>query len=79
MPSDRDDDPQGRRDDSLRQLGVGWTLTIEFLAYLGLLGYVGHWLDGRYGWSGKGLAGGLMLALAAWIYRVLRLTRQMWK
>lgn len=79
MPADRDDESGGRHDDSLRQLGVGWTLTIEFLAYLALLGYGGHRLDGHYGWGGKGLAGGLMLALAAWIYRVLRLTRRMWK
>ncbi len=79
MPADQDDDPGKRPDDSLSQLGVGWTLTIEFLAYLAVLGYFGHWLDGRYGWGGKGLAGGLMLALVAWIYRVLRLTRRMWK
>lgn len=67
------------RQDALGQIGVGWSLVIEFLAYVGLLGYLGHRLDERYGWDGLGLLGGLLLALAAWVYRVLRLTRSSWK
>ncbi|MCG3131964.1 MAG: hypothetical protein FLDDKLPJ_02774 [Phycisphaerae bacterium] len=75
-PPDKKSHP---RKDALGQIGVGWSLVIEFLAYLGLLGYVGYRLDERYGWGGKGLMFGLMLALAGWIYRVLRVTRGIWK
>lgn len=67
------------KDDALGPAGLGWTLAIEFLAYLLVLGYVGHWLDERYGWDGKGLMGGLMLALVAWVYRVIRQTWRWFK
>lgn len=70
--------PPGNDDDA-GLAGLGWTLAIEFLAYLLVLGYVGKWLDDRYGWGGKGLMGGVLLALSAWIYRVLRLTWRWFK
>ncbi len=54
-------------------------LAIEFLGYLLICGYAGWLLDQRRGWNGRGLFVGLMVALAAWIYRVLRVTRGMFK
>ncbi len=54
-------------------------LAFEFLGYLAVLGYLGWLLDGRYGWNGRGLFGGLMLGMAAWIYRVVRVTRGLFK
>ena len=52
---------------------------IEFLGFLAVLGYVGWWLDRRFGWNGRGLFAGLVLALVAWIYRVLRQTWRLFK
>lgn len=54
-------------------------LAFEFLGYLAVLGYIGWALDERYGWNGNGLFGGLMAGLAAWIYRVLRVSRDLFK
>ncbi len=54
-------------------------LAIELLGYLAVMGYAGWWLDQRYGWKGRGLFVGLMFGLAAWIYRVLRVTKGLFK
>ena len=54
-------------------------LVFELLGYLAVLGYLGWLVDQRYNWNGRGLFGGLMLGLVAWIYRVLRVTREMFK
>jgi hypothetical protein len=54
-------------------------LAIELLGYLGVMGYAGWWLDERNGWKGRGLFIGLMFGLAAWIYRVLRVTKGLFK
>ncbi len=81
------DDPRSPRrsasqDDDQRRASE-WTrisqLVFEFLGYLAVLGYLGWLLDQRYNWNGRGLFGGLMLGLVAWIYRVLRVTRGMFK
>lgn len=57
-------------------LPVGWlrmyAVVFEFLAYLGVLGYVGWWLDERRGWSPWGLLGGLLLGLALGLVRMIR-------
>lgn len=60
-------------------VGKAWNLVIEFLGFMAVLGYGGWWLDERYGWNGRGLFIGLILALVAWIYRVLRQTWRMFK
>ncbi len=54
-------------------------LVFEFLGYLAVLGYMGWLLDQRYDWNGRGLFAGLMLGMVAWIYRVLRVTRGLFK
>ena len=54
-------------------------LAFEFLAYIGVLGYLGWRLDQHYGWNNWGLFGGLVLGLVAWIYRVLRQTRDLFR
>jgi hypothetical protein len=51
-------------------------LVIEFLGYLAVLGYLGWRRDQEYGWNGRGLLGGLLVGLAAWIYRFVRATRR---
>lgn len=72
-PSKKDDDRDRREWSRLSQL------VFEFLGYMAVLGYVGWMLDERYGWNGNGLFGGLMLGLVAWIYRVLRIYRNLFK
>lgn len=71
----KDDEDQGRARE--------WTrlsqLVFEFLGYLAVLGYLGWLLDQHYGWNGRGLFAGLMVGMVAWIYRVLRVTRGMFK
>ena len=54
-------------------------LVFEFLGYLAVLGYLGWLLDQRYNWNGSGLFTGLMIGMVAWIYRVLRVTRGLFK
>jgi len=55
---------------------LGWmrmyAVVFEFLAYLGVLGYLGCWLDERRGWSPWGLLGGLFLGLALGLVRMIR-------
>ncbi|MFQ5415179.1 MAG: AtpZ/AtpI family protein [Phycisphaerae bacterium] len=72
-PSDDDDEQRASEWQRMSQLAF------EFLGYLLILGYAGWLLDQRYGWNGRGLFGGLMLGLATWIYRVLRVTRKLFK
>ena len=73
QPSEEDDQGRVREWTRLSQL------VVEFLGYLLVLGWVGWLLDDRYGWNGRGLFGGLMVGLGAWIYRVIRLTRDLFK
>lgn len=54
-------------------------LVYELLAYMLVLGYVGYLIDERRGLNGWGLFGGLMLGLVVWIYRALRVTRNIFK
>ncbi len=54
-------------------------LAFEFLGYIAVLGYLGWLLDQRYNWNGSGLFAGLMIGMVAWIYRVLRVTRGLFK
>jgi len=54
-----------------------YALVLEFLGMLAVLGYVGYRLDLRYGWSPWGLFGGLMTALVAGVYRMLREGRRL--
>ena len=49
-----------------------YALVLEFLAYLGGLGYLGWWLDQRRGWQPWGLLGGLLLGTAVGLYRLIR-------
>ena len=73
-PPSNDDDERGTREwQRLSQL------VFEFLGYLAVLGYLGWLLDERYGWNGRGLFAGLILGMVAWIYRVLKVTRNLFK
>lgn len=78
-----DQSPSPRQSPSKKDGQQEWSrlsqLAFEFLGYLAALGYVGWVLDERYGWDGNGLFGGLMFGLAAWIYRVLRVSRNLFK
>lgn len=47
-------------------------LVIEFLAYLGGLGYLGWWIEQRRGWQPWGLLIGLLAGTALGLYRMLR-------
>ncbi len=49
-----------------------YALVLEFLAYLGGLGYLGWWLDRRRGWEPYGLLCGLLLGTAFGLYRMIR-------
>lgn len=53
-----------------------WTrqygLALEFLAYLAVLGFLGARIDARYGSDPWGLFIGLLLGLAAGLYRMIR-------
>lgn len=65
----RDDKPRG-------SMPLGWfrgyALVFEFLAYLGVLGYLGWWLDERYLWEPWGLFGGLLAGLGFGLFRMIR-------
>ncbi len=52
----------------------GKVLTIGFEVAVGVaLGYyVGHWLDGKYGWGPWGTLVGAMLGLAAGMYLLIK-------
>lgn len=73
-PSSRNRDDQAASE--FRRLSQ---LAAEFIGYLAVLGYAGYRMDQAYGWKSRGLLGGLLVALAAWLYRVYRRTRGMWK
>ena len=78
---DSDQSPR-REDEDAKKSGEFWrlgNLAIEFIAYLLVLGYAGRWLDQRYDWEGHGLFAGLLPGMIAWIYRVLRQTRHLFK
>lgn len=71
--------PGGQDEDrkAVREWSRLSSLAFEFLGYLAVLGYIGHRLDERNQWNGKGLFIGLMVGMAAWIYRVLRVSTDM--
>lgn len=78
-PSSRPEPPQRKGRGDAQEWSRLSQLVFEFLGYLAALGYAGWALDQRYGWNGHGLFGGLMVGLAAWIYRVLRVYRNLFK
>ncbi len=82
--SDEPRSPRRHRSENDDRKGAGeWSrlsqLVFEFLGYLAVLGYLGWLLDQRYNWNGRGLFAGLMVGMVAWIYRVLRVTRGLFK
>ncbi len=81
IPTSGDDPspPGDRRPGRRGSESSGFSLAIEFLGYMGVMGYLGFRLDQRYGWDDRGLLGCLLLGLVAWIYRVLRQTRGLFK
>jgi F0F1-type ATP synthase assembly protein I len=79
MPDDKPPKPGPSPDKDKLHVGMAWSLVFEFLGYMAILGYGGWLLDQRYGWQGRGLFVGLVLALAAWIYRVIRQTWHLFK
>jgi F0F1-type ATP synthase assembly protein I len=51
-----------------RYLGLG----LEMAIGVGLGALVGHWLDNRYGWSGRGTLIGALLGIAAGMYLLVK-------
>jgi len=49
-----------------------YALVLEFLAYLGVFGYGGWWLERRYGWQPWGLFAGLLLGTVIGLYCLIR-------
>ena len=49
-----------------------YTAVIEFLGMLAVLGYIGHRIDHLYGSDPWGIMSGLLAALAAGVYRMIR-------
>ena len=54
-----------------------YVAVLEFLGYLAVLGYIGHWLDVNRGWQPWGTFGGLMLGMVAGLYRMIREANRM--
>ncbi|MCK4341035.1 MAG: AtpZ/AtpI family protein [Phycisphaerae bacterium] len=63
------------------KMPLGWArmyvMVLEFLAYLGGLGYLGWWLEQRYGWQPWGLLVGLLLGTALGLYRMIRESKRL--
>jgi F0F1-type ATP synthase assembly protein I len=54
-----------------------YAVVFEFLAYIGVLGYLGWWLDQRRGWSPWALLCGLLLGVALGLYRMIRESKRL--
>ena len=71
------------RDDNRASAGMplGWArmyvLVIEFLVYLGSLGYLGWWIEQRQGWQPWGLLAGLLLGTTLGLYRMIRESKRL--
>lgn len=74
-----EDDEKTKDAKSSREWSRYGELAIELLGYLAVLGYGGWYLDQHYGWGGQGVFWGLILGMAAWIYRVLKQTWHLFK
>lgn len=76
LMSPSDSKPSGEDERPSNRYPLGWlrmyALVFEFLAYLGVLGGLGWWLEQRYGWEPWGLFGGLLLGLTIGLYRMIR-------
>ena len=70
--SDKDDSSRDRHSGELGRWARMYAAVIEFLAYIGVLGYVGHWLDGRYDWEPWAMLLGLLLGTGLGLYRLIR-------
>lgn len=79
QPSTPRTPPEGGERKYVSEWGRYAGLAFELLGFLGVMGYAGWYIDEKYKGTGYGLFAGLMLGLAAWIYRVLRVTRNMFK
>lgn len=55
----------------------GYALVFEFLAYLGVLGYIGWQLDARKETQPWGLLGGLLLGMILGLIRMVREAKKM--
>jgi F0F1-type ATP synthase assembly protein I len=83
-PSDPEpDDDQGRAPEggAPDRVPFGWArmyvLVLEFLAYVGGLGYAGWWLEKRIGWEPWGLLTGLLLGTGVGLYRMIRESKRL--
>jgi hypothetical protein len=47
-------------------------LVFELVALVIVLVYAGHYLDGKMGWSGIGVAGGAIIALVIWVFHLMQ-------
>ncbi len=54
-----------------------YAVVLEFLAYLAGIGYLGWWLERRYGWEPWGLLGGLLAGTGFGLYRLIRESRRL--
>lgn len=52
-----------------------YVMVLEFLAAIGLLGYIGYRVDERYETRPWALLGGLLLGMTAGLYRMVRESR----
>ncbi|MCK6457924.1 MAG: AtpZ/AtpI family protein [Phycisphaerae bacterium] len=81
--SDEPSPQGGPPEDEDRRQSSEWNrlsaLAFEFIGYMAVLGYAGYQLDVRYGWGHRGILCGLLLALAAWLYRFYRQTRDLFR
>lgn len=79
VPPTRDPSPNKRDERAVAEFRRLSQLAVEFIGYMAVLGYAGYRMDQAYGWNRRGILAGLMLALAAWLYRVYRRTRGMFR
>ena len=71
----------GENDRRQGRLPWGWVrmyaLVFEFLAYIGVLGYLGWRLDEHRGWQPWGLLIGLMAGTGLGLYRMIRESKRL--
>ena len=66
MPKDAPKDSQDQNWG--KYLGIGLEIAVG-----ALLGYfIGSWLDGKFGWNGKGVLFGVMIGVAAGMYLLIK-------
>lgn len=73
-PDDKGSEPNGRMPWAWARM---YAVVFEFLAYIGVLGYLGWWLDQRRGWAPWGSLAGLLLGTGMGLYRMIRESKRL--